>query len=282
MTDRDMGGELAPRYTEDWDLAFDAGHALEGAADDPDSILYSFFHSEGEIDQLKKQIAIAAFLDGVEREARRKRLDGLCGEFGVLDRAGIEAVARTESVKMLTNRPGAAKGFVVGLVDINGLGRVNDETKSHAAGDELIVGVAKSMAELVRGVDFIGRYAGDELVWLLPVQDSQAATRMMENGYKDTKTGKFRVPLTKAIRSKAEKLRYDLALKHAGKYPKDNPNLKKGACPGRVSVGWYFFSRQEFLDRYGEYRRSSLPGKSFIKLLIKEADADMYQMKNGA
>lgn len=280
MTDRDVGRELMPKPTEDWDLAIDAAHALERAADDPDSILYSFFHAEGEIDGQKKQIAIAAFLDGVEREARRKRLDALCGECGVLDRAGIEAVARTEAIKMLTNRPGAAEGFVVGLVDINGLGRVNDQTKSHAIGDELIVGMGESMTKLGREVDAVGRFGGDELVWLMPVQDSQAATKMMENGYQDTKTGKFRVPLIKAIRSRAEKLRHLLAGKYE-KYPKDDPNLRKGAYPGRVSVGWHFFKREDFLARYDEYRQSSLPGKSFIKLLIREADAEMYRMKNG-
>jgi diguanylate cyclase (GGDEF)-like protein len=60
--------------------------------------------------------------------------------------------------------------LVVAFVDVNGLKAVND-TQGHAAGDELLHAVARSIMEHLRSYDVITRYGGDEFVCSLSVQD---------------------------------------------------------------------------------------------------------------
>ena len=54
-------------------------------------------------------------------------------------------------------------GCSVVVVDINGLKETND-TRGHAAGDELIIGTAKSLCRSFMGIDRIYRIGGDEFV----------------------------------------------------------------------------------------------------------------------
>lgn len=79
------------RFQHDVDLARDAAYALEGAVADPDSIV-----SDADT---KDQTKVTFFLEATEREIRRSRLDTLCGEAGILNRAGLEAMLRVEVAK---------------------------------------------------------------------------------------------------------------------------------------------------------------------------------------
>ena len=56
-----------------------------------------------------------------------------------------------------------SKGVVVAFIDVDGLKRVND-TKGHAAGDELLRQVVAAIKERVRAYDLVFRYGGDEFV----------------------------------------------------------------------------------------------------------------------
>lgn len=69
---------------------------------------------------------------------------------GLLNRRGFEAEVPRRF------QPGS-----VAFVDVNGLKAVNDRD-GHAAGDALITGVARSLAEVVRPGDVVGRLGGDE------------------------------------------------------------------------------------------------------------------------
>ena len=65
--------------------------------------------------------------------------------------------------------------FALLLLDIDGLKRVNDSF-GHAAGDELLLGVAEAIRAATRSVDVAARIGGDEFCVLAPHQTASRAT----------------------------------------------------------------------------------------------------------
>jgi diguanylate cyclase (GGDEF)-like protein len=65
--------------------------------------------------------------------------------------------------------------FALLLLDVDGLKRVNDSF-GHAAGDELLVGVAEAIRAVTRSVDVPARIGGDEFCVLAPHQTASRAT----------------------------------------------------------------------------------------------------------
>ena len=65
--------------------------------------------------------------------------------------------------------------FALLLLDVDGLKRVNDSF-GHAAGDELLVGVAEAIRAATRAVDVPARIGGDEFCVLAPHQTAARAT----------------------------------------------------------------------------------------------------------
>ena len=65
--------------------------------------------------------------------------------------------------------------FALLLLDVDGLKRVNDSF-GHAAGDELLVGVAEAIRAATRSVDVPARIGGDEFCVLAPHQTAERAT----------------------------------------------------------------------------------------------------------
>ena len=65
--------------------------------------------------------------------------------------------------------------FAILLLDIDGLKRVND-SYGHAAGDEMLVGVAEAIRGATRSVDVPARIGGDEFCVLAPHQTASRAT----------------------------------------------------------------------------------------------------------
>ena len=69
--------------------------------------------------------------------------------------------------------------FALLLLDVDGLKRVNDSF-GHAAGDELLVGVAEAIRAATRSVDVPARIGGDEFCVLAPHQTASRATVLAE------------------------------------------------------------------------------------------------------
>ncbi len=69
--------------------------------------------------------------------------------------------------------------FAVLLVDIDHFKRIND-TRGHAAGDEVLAQVAALLESHARSTDAVGRIGGEEFVVLLPDVDAAEALRSAE------------------------------------------------------------------------------------------------------
>ena len=65
------------------------------------------------------------------------------------------------------------------MLDIDHFKRVND-TFGHAVGDQVIVEVAKLCRTTIRAVDILGRYGGEEFVFILPETDAPGARQLAE------------------------------------------------------------------------------------------------------
>ncbi|WP_247826879.1 GGDEF domain-containing protein [Arthrobacter antioxidans] len=89
--------------------------------------------------------------------ADRDALTGLLNRAGFLDLAHlhVDRLARTE-------RPGALI-----LADLDFFKAIND-THGHAAGDSVLKAFAQACSETVRITDLVGRYGGEEFIFLLP------------------------------------------------------------------------------------------------------------------
>lgn len=99
--------------------------------------------------------------------ATASRTDALTG---CLNRRGFEERAAAEIGAMRRHgRPGA-----VLMLDIDSFKPVND-TFGHAAGDELLCWVAKTVENVVRSADAVGRHGGDEFAVLFPGLHAEAA-----------------------------------------------------------------------------------------------------------
>lgn len=65
------------------------------------------------------------------------------------------------------------------LVDIDDFKRLNDRL-GHAAGDELLTGIARILNDSIRESDFVARYGGEEFVIVAPDTDREGALHLAE------------------------------------------------------------------------------------------------------
>jgi diguanylate cyclase (GGDEF)-like protein len=65
------------------------------------------------------------------------------------------------------------------ICDIDDFKRLNDRL-GHAAGDELLIGIARVLNDAIRETDFLARYGGEEFVVLAPGTDLRGAVTLAE------------------------------------------------------------------------------------------------------
>ena len=94
---------------------------------------------------------------------------------GTLNRRGIEEALIVEIAR--TRR--SQRPIAVMLIDIDDFKTIND-VQGHAAGDEALRLVARSIASVLRIYDTLGRYGGDEFLLVLPETDGGPAMLIAE------------------------------------------------------------------------------------------------------
>jgi diguanylate cyclase (GGDEF)-like protein len=107
---------------------------------------------------------------GVIAEAAIK--DGLTG---LIDRKATESQLATELRGF--ERHGRETSVI--MLDIDDFKQVNDSL-GHAAGDEVLVRLARLLERMIRMADIAGRYGGEEFLLVLPETDSDEAREIAE------------------------------------------------------------------------------------------------------
>jgi two-component system, cell cycle response regulator len=98
----------------------------------------------------------------------RNKIDALTGALG---RGALEAAVQNELTASMT--------FAVLFVDVDHFKSVND-TYGHQTGDEVLKGVAQTLAHGCRTGDACGRYGGEEFILLLRQVSAEQAWRVAE------------------------------------------------------------------------------------------------------
>ena len=117
-----------------------------------------------------RHVTLRGAIRDARQSATRDPLTGLANRRlfdEILARELVRARRRTSSVALL-------------LVDLDGFKRVND-TRGHAAGDEVLRSVGEALTGRVRGADLPARLGGDEFAVVLPDCPPDAAVRVAED-----------------------------------------------------------------------------------------------------
>lgn len=118
---------------------------------------------------------VVTFMDITDRKQKEKEIEYLsCHDTltGVYNRRCLEeSAARIDKAENLP--------LSVIFADVNGL-KITNDVFGHAAGDELIKGVALLLSRCCRQNDVIGRVGGDEFVLLLPRTTAENAWKVIE------------------------------------------------------------------------------------------------------
>lgn len=114
----------------------------------------------------------------LEREETRAHIHQLAF-FDALTGLPNRALLRSRVERTLVDMNRRAAPLAVLFVDLDRFKLVND-SQGHAAGDELLRGVAQRLVAQLRGEDLVGRLAGDEFVAVLPQCSAEQAALTAE------------------------------------------------------------------------------------------------------
>ncbi len=123
---------------------------------------------------------------GTEIQHRLARTDALTG---IPNRRYVEEVIEAEHARALRYRG----RFSVGLLDVDKLKAVNDK-HGHDAGDEVLIQLARLARRSCRKGDIVGRFGGDEFLFVLPEADLEAAVQFGERFRGRVESQPFHLP----------------------------------------------------------------------------------------
>lgn len=138
-------------------------HQVETARKDREIYHLKAVQLQQEIEERKKAQAALELL------ATRDELTGLSNR-----RHFLELASRAFDQAQRYRRPLSAI-----MLDIDRFKEIND-TFGHAAGDRILARVGERMREVMRKVDILGRYGGDEFIIFLPETGREGARRLAE------------------------------------------------------------------------------------------------------
>ncbi len=124
--------------------------------------------------------------ENTEIEHRLARTDALTG---IPNRRYVEEVIEAERARALRH----GRALSVGLLDVDKLKAVNDEF-GHDAGDKVLLQLARLARQSCRKGDVVGRYGGDEFLFVLPEADLGAALRFGERFRSRVERQPFHLP----------------------------------------------------------------------------------------
>ena len=113
-------------------------------------------------------LLIISVMRWVEREQLYKKMSMEDSLTGLINRRTFLSRARAEVSRMQRDqKPDQIDHVGCIMVDLDHFKRVNDN-HGHAAGDRVLIHVAKIMSELLREQDLVGRFGGEEFAILTP------------------------------------------------------------------------------------------------------------------
>ncbi len=135
-------------------------------------------------DELEQRTrALERRTDGLDARAQRDSMTGLFNRehfVTMLDKAFTQA-----------SHEGAP--LSVAFIDIDRFKAIND-TYGHAAGDSVIIGIARRLLLSVRQTDVVARYGGEEFVILLGATGLDASRRIIQRLLSNIRSHSFRLP----------------------------------------------------------------------------------------
>jgi diguanylate cyclase (GGDEF)-like protein len=122
----------------------------------------------GRLMAARRVIGVQSALLEAQRELRvRASMDSLTG---LWNRGAILELLDKELAR--GRREGQSVGVLLG--DVDHFKRIND-THGHEAGDRVLQEIVQRVGTVVRSYDYVGRYGGEEIVFVLPGCDAAAA-----------------------------------------------------------------------------------------------------------
>jgi two-component system cell cycle response regulator len=147
----------------------DPAEVVVGIDSGADDYIKKPFDPEEFLARLRTGQRIVELEEKLRLQATRDPLTGLLNRAAILERLTLELARSSREETSIS----------VGMADLDHFKRVND-TYGHAAGDAVLRETAARMVAKLRPYDLIGRYGGEEFIFVFPQCDAAKAGAIAE------------------------------------------------------------------------------------------------------